>query len=166
MTIPRTDDDLAYVKTGLGDDLDTLLVFNLLRTHQQLSPYVGAHLRTQRLTASQLNAMLVLRTAGAAGLRMGEIGQKLVVTKSNVTGLVDRLERQGLVARAGHRDRRATTVRLTPAGADLLKRAVPRHARILAGLTGGLATKDKRALIRLLAKLRRAMRLARQEGRR
>jgi MarR family 2-MHQ and catechol resistance regulon transcriptional repressor len=166
MARTRSDDELAYVTSSMGDDLDTLLVFNLLRTHTQLGPYIGAHLRRQRLTASQFNALLVLRTAGRDGLRMGEIGRKLVVTKSNVTGLVDRLERQGLVARAGHRDRRATAVRLTAAGAALLKRAIPRHARILAELTRGLTETDKHALIRLLTKLRRQMRLSRREGQR
>jgi MarR family 2-MHQ and catechol resistance regulon transcriptional repressor len=165
MARTRSDDELAYVKTGMGDDLDTVLVFNLLRTHAQLGPYVGAHLRGQRLTASQLNALLVLRAAGREGLRMGEIGRKLVVTKSNVTGLIDRLERGGLVVRAEHRDRRATAVRLTAVGEAALRRAIPRHARVLPELTRGLSDTEKRALIRLLTKLRRGIRLGRQEVR-
>ena len=114
----RVDDELAYVETGLGADLDTMLVYNLLRTGSYLLPRVDADLRQQDLTAAQFNALLVLRTAGAGGLLMGEIGRRLVVTKSNVTGLVDRLERQGLVRRAERPDRRATVVRLTRGGAS------------------------------------------------
>jgi MarR family 2-MHQ and catechol resistance regulon transcriptional repressor len=155
----RADDDLAYVKAGIGADLDTVLVFNLLRTHSYLNPFLDAGLRQDHLTSSQLNALLVLRTAGADGLLMGEIGQKLVVTKSNVTGLVDRLERQGLVVRAEHHDRRATMVRLTQAGAELLERTAPRHAELLAELAGCLTGEEKQTLIRILTKLRRELRL-------
>jgi MarR family 2-MHQ and catechol resistance regulon transcriptional repressor len=153
------DDELAYVKTGIGADLDTMLVFNLLRTHGRLSPFIDANLRRQNLTASQLNALLLLRTAGADGLLMGEIGRKLVVTKSNVTGLVDRLERQGLVARAQPADRRATRVRLTGAGAKLLRQTAPRHTELLANLTRCLSVREKRTIIRLLTRLRRELRL-------
>jgi MarR family 2-MHQ and catechol resistance regulon transcriptional repressor len=162
MARTRTDDDLAHVRAGLGADLDAVLVFNLLRTHSYLGPFIEAGLRPQRLTAAQFNALLLLRTAGAGGLLMGEIGEGLVVTKSNVTGLVDRLERQGLVARGRHRDRRATVVRLTDAGAQLLERTVPRHAELLAELTGCLTGKEKRTLIGLLTKLRRELRRRRK----
>ena len=112
MVRAHADDDLAYVRAGVGDDLDTMLVHNLLRTHSYLSPFIDADLRRQNLTSAQLNVLLALRSARPDGLRMGEVGERLVVTRSNVTGLIDRLERQGLVARTAHRDRRATVVRL------------------------------------------------------
>lgn len=158
MPAPGIDDDLAYVKAGVGDDLDTVLVYSLLRTHSHLSPFLDTTLREQRLTASQLNALLLLRSAGEEGMLMGRIGQELVVAKSNVTGLVDRLEREGLVTRCDHSDRRATVVRLAPAGAALLEQAVPRHAELMSQLTGTLSDADKRTLIRLLSRLRHELR--------
>ena len=150
------------MQAGVDGDLDAVLVFNLLRTHSYLGPLIDADLRRDHLTAAQFNALLVLRAAGAGGLLMGELGERLVVTKSNVTGLVDRLERQGLVARGEHHDRRATLVRLTDAGAELLERALPRHAELLAELTGCLTDREKRTLIRLHAKLRRELRRRRR----
>ncbi|HUW83490.1 MAG TPA: MarR family transcriptional regulator [Phycisphaerae bacterium] len=154
----HADDDLADVRAGVGDDLDTMLVHNLLRTHSYLSPFIDAGLRRQNLTSAQLNVLLALRSAGCDGLRMGQIGERLVVTRSNVTGLIDRLERQGLVARAAHRDRRATVVRLTDTGEALLERTAPRHAEVLAELTGCFTNDEKQTLIRLLSKLRRELR--------
>jgi MarR family 2-MHQ and catechol resistance regulon transcriptional repressor len=156
---------LRYVEAGLDSDLDAVLVFNLLRTHSRLTPFLDACLRRQRLTAAQFNALLVLRNAGEEGLLMGEIGQQLVVTKANVTGLVDRMERQGWVARGDHSDRRATVVRLTQAGAELLARAAPRHAELLTELTGCLNGEEKRTLIRLLTRLRRELRRRRKADR-
>ena len=158
MARARADDDLAYVRTGVGGDLDTMLVHNLLRTHSHLSPFIDADLRRRNLTSAQLNVLLALRSAGADGLLMGQIGDRLVVTRSNVTGLIDRLERQGLVTRASHRDRRATVVRLTEAGEALLERTTPRHAEVLAELTGCFSSEEKQTLIRLLSKLRRELR--------
>ena len=153
---------MARVQSGVGADLDAVLVFNVLRTQSFLGPLIDADLRRQHLTAAQFNALLVLRTAAAAGLLMGEIGERLVVTKSNVTGLVDRLERQGLVARGEHRDRRATVVRLTDAGSGLLERTLPRYGELLAELTGCLSGKEKQTLVRLLTKLRRELRRRRR----
>ena len=154
----QVDEDLDYLQAGMGSDLDTLVVFNLLRTTSCLSPFIDKDLRRQNLTSAQLNVLLVLRSAGGGGLLMGEIGQRLVVTKSNVTGLVDRLERQGLVVRAEHRDRRATVVRLTAAGAAALDQAAPGHAKVLAELTRCLDDDDKQTLVRLLVRLRRELR--------
>lgn len=154
---PRAELD-GLVRAAGEEDLALLLVVNLVRTHNRLSPFVGANLREQNVTAAQLNAMLALRAAGERGLLMSEIGEQLVVTRSNVTGLVDRLERQGLAERHGHRDRRATVVRLTQRGAALVDEALPEHRRMLAELTDCLKADEKRKLIQLLTRLRRALR--------
>lgn len=165
MNSTPTDDDLDYVQAGMGADLDIMLVFNLLRTHAHLGTLIDAQFRGRELTAAQFNALLVLRAAQPAGLPMGEIGQRLVVTKSNVTGLVDRLEQQGLVRRVEQEDRRVTVVRLTEAGRGLLDRITPDHATLLARLTGCLAPREKQTLISLLTKLRRELRRQREEAR-
>jgi MarR family 2-MHQ and catechol resistance regulon transcriptional repressor len=141
-----------------SEDLAWLLVVNIMRTNNRLTPFIGAGLREQKLTAAQYNALLELRAAGSDGLLMSELGERLVVTRSNVTGLVDRLEKQGLAERHGHRDRRATVIRLTRRGGTLLEQAVPEHRRLLSELTECLRAEEKRQLIRLLTKLRRALR--------
>lgn len=164
MPSARTDEDLAYVEAGMGKDLDAVLVYNLLKTNSYLSHFIDAGLRQQRLTASQFNALLVLQSAGDEGMLMGEIGDRLIVTKSNITGLVDRLERQGLVTRGNHSDRRATVVRLTKTAIDLLKKTVPQHADLLAELSGCLSDTEKRTLVRLHTKLRRELRHRRRGG--
>ena len=158
MARDQTGDDPAYVEAGIGENLDAVLVFNVSRTHGYLAPFLDAELRRERLTSAQLNTLLVLRTASDEGLLMGEIGRRLVVTKSNVTGLIDRLERRGLVERTDHEDRRATVVKLTEAGADLVERTIPRRAELIGELTGCLEPEEKRTLVRLLTKLRRELR--------
>jgi len=141
-------------------DTDTMFVYNIVRTHAALSPLVDRGLRGLRLTGAQMNALLVLRSAVPEGLPLGEIGRRLVVTKPNVTGLVDRLERQGLVTRdaANEKDRRVIRARLTDSGRALLEEALPRQRQVLADVLDCLALDEKRQLITLLTRLRRGMR--------
>jgi hypothetical protein len=55
-------------------------------------------------------------------------------------------------------------MRLTARGGKLLARATPRHAGLLAKLTGCLRPRDKRVLIRLLTKLRRELRRRKEKA--
>lgn len=145
--------------------LESVLVYNLVRTHAALAPLLDADLRQQApITATQFNALLALQTRAEDGLTMGELGRQLVVSKSNVTGLVDRLERGGWARRFPATDRRATCVRITPAGAALLRQTAPAHAAALADLTAVLTDTEKEQLTHLLTKLRRALRHRRREA--
>src|SRR5437762_10683193 len=69
----------------------------------------------------------VLATIGyAGGLPFGEIGAKMMVTVSNLTGIVDRLEDKKLVTRKrDETDRRVVHVILTDKGAKLYKSTIP-----------------------------------------
>lgn len=146
------------VPVQVSDTVESVLVYNLVRTHGVLAPLLDSDLRGARLTAAQFNALLVLRAADEAGLNMGELGKRLVVTKSNVTGLVDRLERRGWAVRRAETDRRAIRVRITPEGRKLLQEVEPSHAKALADLTSSLTHKEKTEMTRMLTKLRRALR--------
>jgi DNA-binding MarR family transcriptional regulator len=83
-----------------------------------------------------------------------EISGRLIVGRSTVTGLVDSLERRGLVRRHGHPgDRRMLLVEITPQGrraANRLRRLVHNHQREwLASLTG----REQETLIGLLGRI-------------
>jgi MarR family 2-MHQ and catechol resistance regulon transcriptional repressor len=166
MLTDATDDEISLPSgTASGPstvDTDALLVYNVLRTHGSLSPHIDRDLRELNLTGAQLNALLVLRDAGEEGMPLSEVGRHLVVTKANVTGLMDRLEREGLVRRDTHADRRVTLAKLTEKGSALLEEAIPRRQQVLAELLGGLTGEEKGQLISLLTKLRRGIRAQRQ----
>ena len=143
---------------GKKSDTDVLLAYNVLRTATALNPHIDRGLRELNLTGSQLNALMALKVAGPEGISLSEIGRSLVVTKANVTGLIDRLERDGLVERRTHADRRVTLAVLTKRGAELLAEALPRHGDSLSGLLSFLSDDEKSQLIALLTKLRRGLR--------
>jgi DNA-binding MarR family transcriptional regulator len=79
------------------------------------------------LSPSQFNVLNLLHF-NPAGLSQTDLSRQLIMHRSNLTGLVDRLEKRGLVARREvAADRRAYSVVLTPAGARLLRDILPRY---------------------------------------
>ena len=89
------------------------------------------------------------------GLKMNELSQRLMVSGGNVTGLTDQLEKEGLVTRADDpSDRRAYTVKLTPAGRALFARMAAVHEQWVIELFSGLTSSEKTHVHRLLAKLK------------
>jgi DNA-binding MarR family transcriptional regulator len=66
---------------------------------------------------------------GESGLRLKDLGERLLVQPPSVTGIVDRLERQGLVKRSGSKaDLRAREVTLTPEARKLIERILENHS--------------------------------------
>ncbi|HEX6361480.1 MAG TPA: MarR family transcriptional regulator [Albitalea sp.] len=91
-----------------------------------------------------------------AGLTMGELSQRLMVTGGNVTGITDQLEAEGLVKRAPHpTDRRAFAVQLTPAGRRLFRRMATVHEQWVIELFAGWSAEEKSQVYALLAGLKR-----------
>lgn len=99
----------------------------------------------------------VLATIGyAGGLPFGEIGEKMMVTVSNLTGIVDRLEQKKLVSRKrDEHDRRVVHVVLTEKGARLYKSSIPLFEKSLAGIFSSLEKPCHRELSGLLRRLNR-----------
>ena len=97
----------------------------------------------------------VLATIGyAGGLPFGEIGEKMMVTVSNLTGIVDRLEEKGVVARQRDaHDRRVIRVRLTEKGSKLYKNTIPLFEKSISQFFSPLDKSQQKELSSLLRKL-------------
>ena len=97
----------------------------------------------------------VLATIGYAGrLPFGEIGAKMMVTVSNLTGIVDRLEDKNLVVRKrDEKDRRVVHVVLTDKGANLYKSTIPQFEKSVAQIFTGLSKPEQKELSAILRKL-------------
>jgi DNA-binding MarR family transcriptional regulator len=79
------------------------------------------------------DVLLQLHAAPEGRLTMRDLGRAVVISKSGLTGLVDRMQRAGLVERGGDPDdRRVVHVTLTPAGAAAYRRARADHRAAVA----------------------------------
>jgi DNA-binding MarR family transcriptional regulator len=94
---------------------------SLLRTAESLARGLEQALKPSGLTATQYNVLRILRGAGPGGLPCREIAARMITHDPDVTRLLDRLERLGLVERQRNdADRRVVTARITPEGQRLL----------------------------------------------
>ena len=104
-------------------------LIELLRTADTVWDASRVFFGRWELSPSQFNVLNLLRL-NPAGLSQTDLSRQLIMHRSNVTGLVDRLEQRGLVERKDvAADRRAYSVVLTDAGAALLRDILPRYYR-------------------------------------
>jgi DNA-binding MarR family transcriptional regulator len=93
---------------------------NLLRTAEVLSSNVAGLLRSLGLSLPQYNVLRILRGAGTEGLSCSEIGERMVTRDSDITRLLNALEKRKLARRARDpSDRRVIRAAITPAGEQL-----------------------------------------------
>lgn len=109
--------------------------------------------RPHGLTGAQYNVLNILAHE-PAGISQRELGDRLVVDRSNVTGLLDRLEKNGWVRRDDHpEDRRVYRVSLTPAGRALWQKITPLYLEVITQITHGLPAKRLQDGLDLLRRL-------------
>ncbi len=96
-------------------------VLSLARTVDVLKGFVGEVVQSHGITLQQYNVLRILRGAGQSGLPTLEITERMVQRSPGITGLVDRLEEKGLVARErGIDDRRQVHCKITAEATTLL----------------------------------------------
>ena len=128
----------------------------LQRTADQLGWRVAEMLKGHGLSPTQYNALRILRGAGPQGLACSEIGERMINHDPDITRLVDRLERRGLVERGReHKDRRVITTRITDAGLELLQALDQPIADFHKRLLGHLGERQVNSLVRLLEAARK-----------
>ena len=100
-----------------------------LRVHAALVKELDAHLEeTHDLPLSSYEVLITLQAAPDHRLRMAELADRALLSRSGMTRLVDRLEREGLLARDRcSSDARGCYAVLTEAGDNMLRRARPAH---------------------------------------
>ena len=102
-----------------------------LRVHAQLTRTLeGELVAAHDLPLPSYEVLLHLAEASSRRLRMTELADRVLLSRSGLTRLVDRLERDGLVERAScPNDARGTHAVLTDAGLNRLREAAPTHLR-------------------------------------
>ncbi|HEV7990306.1 MAG TPA: MarR family transcriptional regulator [Gemmatimonadaceae bacterium] len=132
-------------------------VIKLSRSLNSLNAHLLPPLQKEfGITESQLAVLESLHHLGP--LTQGQLCQKMLKSGSNLTTVVDNLERDDLVRRERDpNDRRVQIVQLTPKGAELIGRAFPRHVDRVTRAFSALSADEQRELGRLCRKLGRAL---------
>jgi DNA-binding MarR family transcriptional regulator len=108
-----------------------------------------------RLEVSERELALLRALAKEGPMIMRALGGRFGVPVSTMTGLVDRMEKKGLVRRVrGRHDRRAIELEATPAGALALREHARGMEAIARGMLETLGDRDQQALIAILRRVR------------
>ena len=127
---------------------------DLLRTTDMLSRRLVPVLKAEDLSATQYNVLRILRGA-PEGLACGEIAGRMITRDPDVTRLLDRLEKRGLISRDREtKDRRTVMARITPEGLTLLSRLDEPVQAAHRKQLGHLGRERLRTLAKLLSLLR------------
>lgn len=107
------------------------------------------------LQQGEFDALATLRRSGAPeGLTPTALFEAAMMSSGGMTARIDRLEKAGLVERRPHpTDRRATLVRLTDKGFDLIETIMPRHEETARDILAPLSLDEQKTLNALLARL-------------
>jgi MarR family transcriptional regulator, 2-MHQ and catechol-resistance regulon repressor len=109
----------------------------LATAYHAFAAYSAAQVRALDLTPPQFDVIATL--GNQPGMTCRELGERTLITKGTLTGVLDRMESRGLLTREPlPQDRRSVFVRLTPAGEQLFARVFPPHARQVAQRMRGL----------------------------
>ena len=128
----------------------------LVRCYQAFERASAAHIRRLGLTPPQFDIVATL--GNTEGMTFKELGERTLITKGTLTGVVDRLAGRNLVERCDcPGDRRATIVRLTRAGERMFRDVFEPHVAFMSPAFGTLSESERALLVRKLKRLREAL---------
>jgi MarR family transcriptional regulator, 2-MHQ and catechol-resistance regulon repressor len=131
------------------------LLRELAGAYQAFEMYSSAHIRTLDLTPPQFDIIATL--GNTSGMSPKELGEKTLITKGTLTGVVDRLTDKGLVRRiASSSDGRSQIVQLTPQGEELFARIFPAHLAYMERAFATLSPEELTGMTASLQGLRQA----------
>lgn len=130
-------------------------VLNLLFTYDLLHQCTAKYMAEYGLSKSTFNVLMLLRHGPPEGMQFHDLGEMLLVSRANITGLISHLEEKGYVTRVvDETDRRARYAKVTEKAQALLDNFIPVHYGNLGILMNDLSAADKHQLTNLLTKVR------------
>lgn len=156
--LPRYECLLEAARLFPGLDPSACEVFlHLLRTGDEAFRVTDEHFQEQGLSQGRFTVLMLLYDKTCAtthSFTPAQLAEQSGVTRATMTGLVDTLERDGMVTRKPDPlDRRQLSVELTPRGLDFLNHIMPEHFRRISVLLSALSENERSTMVRLLAKI-------------
>lgn len=153
----KLEQELKLKKSLSSTNHEALL--SLVRTASMIQKLSDRFFLQYGVTDTQFNILMILRDYEGEGLSQQELSEKLVVTKSNVVGLIDRLEKADYVKRTSHpTDRRFNQIVLTSKGKMLVEQVAQAYYQEVDKLMRVLNDLEKQTLILAMDKLRQYIR--------
>jgi MarR family 2-MHQ and catechol resistance regulon transcriptional repressor len=135
------------------------IYLSLRNTEDVLQQACWQYLGAFGVSKSSVNLLMMLRHGPNEGMQLHDLGELMLVSRANITGLIDHLEQKEYVTRVVDRhDRRARFARITLKGEEFLDTFMPVHFRNVKAMLKGLSETEKDTLLYLLKKTRESIR--------
>ncbi len=147
-------------ETGVGrdDGMELRVWLRLITCHNLMDSAVRQRLHQEHATTLPRFDVLAQLHRQAGPMSMGDLSRRLMVTNGNVTGLIDRLAREGLVERKpAADDRRRQLVAMTRQGQTFFETMANDHQGWIASMAGDLDAGEMRELFRLLGRMKQSI---------
>jgi DNA-binding MarR family transcriptional regulator len=141
------------IPTELKPDVDQILeaILYLYTESRRLTKELA---RSVDLTGPQLTVLKMLE--GVGDLSLSELSERIRAQNSTVTGIIDRMEREGLVLRArSTEDRRVVKIKLTDKGSKIARAIAVEPMEVLRAALDGLTFVESQSLLKILTKIAR-----------
>jgi len=133
-------------------------IIEFKKTHEMLEEVFESYFQEYDISDSKFNLLVILYNSPDKGLMLSEIGDRMLVTRANITGLIDRLEKQGLVKRIrDDADRRRIQAVITKKGRAFTEEVIKRYKEWSNSIMSILNDGEKSRLISIMSKLQKGM---------
>jgi len=146
------DDLQAFgIEAGKGRHYEEAF-YGLVLVYTVLFDKVAQYLDTYDLTPAKMNVLMVIKHQGGEnGLSQREIGKRLMVTASNMTRMLEKLEREKLIERTSRAgDKRVKVIRVSNRGSQILDDAWPGYIKTMKSLMDKLSQAEQKMLSNLM----------------
>lgn len=131
------------------------MLLNLAYTYDIVSSHLSGKIVPYGITRAGFNVLRILSRSQSKSCKQNEISQLMLVSRANITGLVDSLFRKGLVERISDpNDRRVNMIKILPKGEKLLEDLLPGYYQHMQDMCSVFTPKEKKVFNELLTRLR------------
>ncbi len=137
-------------------EISNKTIIELKKTADMLEELHNDFFNKFDISSTKFNLLVILYSGSKEGMMLSEIGEQMLVTRANITGLVDRLEKQGFVKRKRHHlDRRKIMATITKEGEQFTEETIKAYRKWSKDVMLILDDDEKSNLIGLLKKMQR-----------
>ncbi len=157
--LPRYECLLGAAEKYPSLDPEAFVAFlNLLRTGDEVFEAEGDYLSGHHISHGRFMVLMLLQRPCDEPCTPASLAGESRVSRATMTGLIDTLEKDGLVIRkADKNDRRTLQVHLTPAGKSFIKKIAPGYFRRVSSILKPLKETERKQLVRLLQKIQEGL---------
>lgn len=136
-------------------EIENKSIIELKKTTELLEELHSRFFAKFGISNTKFNVLAILYTGDNAGMILSEIGERMLVTKGNITGLIDRLEKQGYVYRIRDKeDRRKVLAAITERGKVYIEEVIEAYKTWSKEILHGVDVEEINRMVEILEKMR------------